>query len=125
LNISTQVEEITALAGLPMICMTTEQLRILEQVQGTATNTLDQVRGINLPRDQNSLPAHMRPAPNATPESYNDMKTFYSALQEEGVAWHLLPEEIGKWMDTDSEIKAMVESFPHQRTDLHEYYPLF
>jgi hypothetical protein len=44
----------------------------------------------------------MHPAPNVTPDSYNDMKTFNAALQEEGVAWHLLPEEIGKWMDKSS-----------------------
>lgn len=114
-----------ALAGLPMICMTAEQLRALEKMPGVATNTLDQVRGINLPRDQNSLPAHMRPAPSATPESYNDSKTFYEALQEEGVAWHLLPEEMGKWMETDQEIKLMVESLLQQRSDLHEYCPVF
>lgn len=105
-----RLEEVVALAGLPMICLPMRMIRDLESQTGTAINTLDQVRGIYLPRDQNSMPAHQRPAPGVTPNEYSDRETFEQALAVEQIALHVVPELLHNMEEETRELRTLIEA---------------
>jgi hypothetical protein len=85
-------------------------IRELEAQTGTAINTLDQVRGIYLPRDQNSMPAHQRPAPGVTPNEYSDRDTFEQALAVEQIALHVVPELLHNMEEETRELRTLIEA---------------
>lgn len=70
---------------------------------GVAVNTLDRVRGIHYPRDQNSLP---RPALGANPEMYS-REWFY---QESGkITTDLLDELLERLKKENDELYQVIE----------------
>jgi hypothetical protein len=79
------------------------QVRELRAQTGVAVNTLDRVRGIHYPRDQNLLP---RPAFGANPEMYS-REWFY---QESGkITTDLLNELLEKLKKENAELHKVIE----------------
>lgn len=78
-------------------------MRELRAQTGVAVNTLDRVRGIHYPRDQNSLP---RPTSGGNPEVYN-REWFY---QESGkITTDLLNELLEKLKKEKAELCQVIE----------------
>jgi len=105
----TTVEEVMMLAGLPMVCLPMEIIQQLNKRHGVAVNTMDQVRGIILHRDVNSV--------SATSPGYSDKASFQEALQAEpadiyNLVGELLQETCGlmDWMR--AVVDSHVRSYP-------------
>jgi hypothetical protein len=96
-----QVEEVMKLAGLPTVCLTPDMIHLLEETQGVATNTMEQINGIVFHRT-----AH-----------YLTKEDFEAASQSESPAgiWALVEELLGDMQTRTDWIKEVIDS--HVRRD--------